>query len=484
MSRCGMLFPVRLSLLAIACCWLFGGVASAADSKPNVLFIFADDQCFDTINACGNSEIETPHLDQLARRGTRFSHCYNMGSWSGAVCVASRTMLNSGRFIWNANSIYNQSEKERQAGRWWPSQMKAAGYRTYMTGKWHCRADAGKSFDRVADVRGGMPRQTEAGYNRPLADGTDPWSPSDPAFGGFWQGGTHWSEVVGNHATEFLSDAAGREEPFFMYIAFNAPHDPRQSPQSFVDKYPADKILVPENFLPLYPFREAMGAGQSLRDEKLAPFPRTEQQVQVHRQEYYAIITHMDQQIGRVLAALEASGKADNTWIFFTADHGLAAGQHGLMGKQNLYDHSVRVPFLVVGPQVPAGKTIGKSIYLQDVMATALDLAQVEKPRHVQFHSLLPILSGQADSPYPAIYGAYLNLQRSIRTDQYKLILYPRAAKVRLYDIQADPLEVHDLADDAASKSIMKKLFAELLQLQQQYADPLDLTETFASLQP
>ncbi len=165
----------------IALLWVFViAVDASANDRPNILFIFADDQCFDTIAAFGNEEIETPNLDRLARRGTTFTHAYNMGSWSGAVCVASRTMLNSGRFVWNANAIHKDSEQEREQGRWWSEYMKSAGYRTYMTGKWHCRADANKSFDVVRDVRPGMPKDTKQGYNRPLAPGNDPWSPSDP----------------------------------------------------------------------------------------------------------------------------------------------------------------------------------------------------------------------------------------------------------------------------------------------------------------
>ena len=317
--------------------------------KPNILFIFADDQCYETIRAFGNQEIQTPSLDRLARHGTTFSHCFNMGSWSGAVCVASRTMLNSGRFVWRAQKIHNTSEQERKEGRWWSEYMKGAGYKTYFTGKWHCKAKAELAFDVATNVRGGMPNQTKEGYLRPRKDGSDPWSPYDPKFGGFWKGGKHWSEVVGDDAVKFLDDAKSADKPFFMYVAFNAPHDPRQSPKEYVDKYPLDKIAVPKNFLPLYPDKDGIGNGQNLRDEKLAIFPRTEHCVKVNRQEYYAIITHMDAQINRVLKKLEETGQRDNTWIFFTADHGLACGHHGLMGKQNMYDHSVRVPFMVVG---------------------------------------------------------------------------------------------------------------------------------------
>lgn len=451
-----------------------------ADEKPNILFIFADDQCFETIRSLNNDEILTPHLDRLVRRGTTFTHTYNMGSWSGAVCVASRTMLNTGRYLWYANDIYNSTEQEREAGRFWSEHLKAAGYRTYMTGKWHVKANAAKAFDVARDVRGGMPNQTSSGYNRPRADGTDPWSPYDTSFGGFWKGGKHWSEVVGDHSVDFLAEAADRDEPFFMYLAFNAPHDPRQAPKQYVDLYPADQVRVPPNFMFEYPHNEAMAAGRKLRDERLGPFPRTEHCVQVQRQEYYAIITHMDAQIGRILDALEASGKSDNTYIFFTADHGLAVGQHGLFGKQNMYDHSVRVPFMVCGPRIAGGDTNDTPIYLQDLMATSLELAGIKKPEHVQFQSIMPLLRGTGTGR-DAIYGAYLNAQRMVMAGDYKLILYPKTAVARLYNIKRDPKEMLDLAGEA-SLPIMQELFATLLRLQKDMGDKLDLVSVYPEL--
>ena len=472
-------FALGLIAFVVSLCALMP-VATAAE-PPNIVFIFADDQCFDTIAELGNEEVETPSLDRIARRATTFTHAYNMGSWSGAVCIASRMMLNSGRYLWDANAFHSQSEKEREAGRWWSEYMKDAGYRTYMTGKWHCKASAEKSFDVARDVRGGMPSQTQAGYNRPIVNPetgevTDPWSPSDPKFGGFWEGGTHWSEVVANHSVDFLSEAGGSDQPFFMYLAFNAPHDPRQSPAQYVAKYPVDKVRVPENFLPEYPFAEPMGAGRKLRDEKLAPFPRTPLAVKTNRQEYYAIITHMDAMIGRILDAVKATGKEDNTWIFFTADHGLACGQHGLLGKQNLYDHSVRVPLMVIGPEVAAGKKINAPVYLQDIMPTTLELAGVEKPDHVQFSSLLPMLDG-SPSPYDVVYGAYLNKQRSIRTARHKLIVYPTANAIRLYNIKSDPLEMNDLAGEPEHARTVARLFKRLKKLQADMKDKLDLGE-------
>lgn len=477
MSR-RFLLPL-FSLVAAFSCHAAWAAAPARPERPNVLFIFADDQAFDTVRSLGNSEIQTPNLDRLVRSGTTFTHAYNQGSWSGAVCIASRTMLNSGRSLWRAEAIYRTSEAERQAGRWWSEHLRAAGYDTYMTGKWHCTAQAEQAFDFVTHVRGGMPNQTPQGYDRPRRDRRDAWSPYDPQFGGFWQGGKHWSEVLGDDAEAFLQQAAQRDQPFFMYLAFNAPHDPRQSPQAYVDRYPAERIAVPASFLPEYPFQNQIGCGPGLRDEKLAPFPRTEHAVQVHRQEYYAIITHMDDQIGRILDALQRTGKQDRTYIFFTADHGLACGHHGLMGKQNMYDHSLRVPLIVAGPGIPADRRLDGAVYLQDIVPTSLELAGLAPPDHVEFKSLLPILDGQRERNYEAVYGAYLGLQRMVVRDGMKLIVYPRVPQRLLFDLRADPGERHNLADAPQHQATVKSLFQTLRSLQAEMGDPLDLAAVF-----
>ena len=457
-------------------------LCEAAD-RPNILFIFADDQSFNTIHALGNSEVQTPNLDRLVKNGTTFTHAYNMGSWSGAVCVASRTMLVTGKFVWHANKIYKDTDKlYRQKGKLWPQRLAKQGYETYFSGKWHIRAQADKAFDYCNHVRPGMPNQTPAGYNRPLNKDDKNWQPWDTKFDGFWKGGKHWSEVLGDDAVGYLEQAAKREKPFFMYLAFNAPHDPRQSPKEFVDRYPLDNISLPKSFLTEYPFKDDIGCSAKLRDEKLAPFPRTEYAVKVNRQEYYAIITHMDSQVGRILDALEATGKADNTWIFFTADHGLACGHHGLMGKQNLFDHSTRVPFFVVGPGVKPGEKIDQPIYLQDVMATSFELAGLEKQEDVDFQSLLPILNGSGKTQYDAVYGGYLQVQRSVILGDHKLVLYPKIQKSLLFNLKDDPLEMTDLADRSESAPIIRKCFARLLELQKETGDKLNLIDTYPAL--
>lgn len=451
--------------------------------KPNILFLFADDQTFASIRALGNDEVQTPNLDRLVRQGTTFTHAYNQGGYHGAICVASRTMLVSGRFVWHAKKLEARIQQPKQTAQLWPRLMKQVGYDTYFTGKWHIKARPEEVFDVVRNVRGGMPNQTPQGYNRPIEGQPDAWKPWDPQFGGFWKGGTHWSEVVRNDAVDYLAEASRSENPFFMYIAFNAPHDPRQSPQEYVDRYPLDKITVPASFQPLYPHADKIGCGKSLRDEQLAPFPRTEYAVKVNRQEYYALITHMDHQIGKILDTLEKTGQAENTYIFFTADHGLSVGHHGLIGKQNMYEHSMRVPFMVVGPGVPQDQRIDTPIYLQDVMPTTLELAGAEVPAHVQFKSLLPVLAGRRDVQYEALYGAYReDMQRMVVRDGFKLILYPAVPTALLLDLENDPQELNNLAQDPGQQARIKSLFKQLQKLQKQTGDELDLAKAFPGL--
>jgi arylsulfatase A-like enzyme len=480
-------------------------VLAMTAQRPNILFILTDDQSYDAVHALGGNEIQTPHIDRLAREGMTFTHAYNMGAWHGAVCVASRTMLNTGRFLWRAKAREKRLEQDAQQGLFWSQRMRQAGYQTYFTGKWHVQVDVHDLFDqgRVHHVRRGMPSQTEMGYNRPLESVPDRWKPWDKDRGGYWQGGRHWSEVVADDAVEYLQQASDDTPPFFMYIAFNAPHDPRQSPQEFVQRYPQAQIQIPNSFLPEYPYASAMGCGPNLRDERLAPFPRTPHAIQVHRQEYYAIVTHLDEQIGRLLEALRQSGQAENTYVLFTSDHGLAVGRHGLLGKQSMFDHSVRMPLIISGPDVPAGRSLSVPVYMQDVMPTTLELAGVQPSPEIEFHSLLPQIRASLSagspatdnseatpgdpvnptrSPYSAIYGAYRNLQRMITTDNYKLILYPSIQKTLLFNLREDPEEINDLAELPTHQTTVRRLFSKLSQLQKTMDDPLELGEIYPEL--
>ncbi len=452
--------------------------------KPNILFIFADDQTYQGVHALGNPEVNTPNLDRLISSGITFTHTYNMGGWNGAICVASRAMLNSGRTIWHAKSAEDSLYPTmKDSNQFWSQMMQKAGYDTYMTGKWHVKQNAETLFQTVADVRPGMPNSVSEAYNRPLSPNDTIWKPWHKKYGGYWEGGKHWTEVVGDHAVEFLDSAKNSKNPFFMYIAFNAPHDPRQSPKRFVDMYPLENISVPKSFLALYPYKDSIGCGTGLRDEQLAPFPRTKYSIKVHRQEYYAIITHLDEQIGRIIKHLRETGQDKNTYILFGADHGLSVGNHGLVGKQNMYDCSMRVPCIIAGPDIPENQKRDVQVYVQDLMATSLDLAGIEKPEYVEFNSLLPFIKDESKvSAYDEIYGAYINLQRMVRTEDYKLIIYPKARKLRLFNLKEDPEEMNDLADLPAFRNIKSELIERFKHQQKLMDDSLDLHPYFPDL--
>ncbi len=474
-----------------------------SNQQPNIVFIFTDDQTYRAVNALGNMDINTPHIDRIVEGGTSFTHAYNMGGWNGAICVASRAMMISGRSIWRARAFQEgwRNLDSTALSQTWGQLMESNGYDTYMTGKWHVLAPADSVFQVAQHIRPGMPvdqwshgammeklenddvslsEVMPVGYNRPLDENDQSWSPTDSSFGGFWEGGQHWSEVVRDDAFGFIDQASRSENPFFMYLAFNAPHDPRQAPQEFIEMYPIEDLETPESWLPEYPYKDDIGCSQMLRDEALAPFPRTEFAVKTHLREYFGIISHLDAQVGQILDQLEATGQMENTCVFFGSDHGLAVGRHGFLGKQNMYDHSMRVPLAVMGPGIPAGKRIDADVYLQDIMATSLELAGIEKPAYVEFNSLLPLIHGdREESHYDGIYGAYVDLQRMIRKDDHKLIVYPKISRVRLYDLSSDPEELQDLSTSPQYRNKAVTLFSELLELQREFDDPHQLGDLY-----
>ena len=229
---------VLLGLMLMACKRPEPSGVSQGAGPPNILFILADDQCYRTIHELGNREVITPTLDELAREGMAFTTTYNMGGWHGAICVASRTMFNTGKFLWRARLLEPHLDTLALRDQLWSEAMEKLGYETYMTGKWHVDIAPEKIFRHVGTERPGMPADTPEGYNRPLNENDTIWKPWDQKFGGYWEGGIHWSEVVADEAMDFLLQSSRSDDPFFMYVAFNAPHDPRQSPKACVELYP------------------------------------------------------------------------------------------------------------------------------------------------------------------------------------------------------------------------------------------------------
>jgi len=464
--------------------------AAAGQERPNFLFLFSDDQTFRALGQIGELPVKTPNLDRLAKGGLLFTHCFNQGGWSGAVCIPSRTMLNTGRTLWQSrDSTSTNAVSIAPGAALWGETLGQAGYDTFMAGKWHIPDAALKrSFKTIGPLTGGFLQSTTnngAAYRRPAPG--NPWTPDDPQWKGHWISTNgqivHSSVLIADAAIDYLKTNAARSTaPFFMYVAFNAPHDPRQSPREFLDMYPPQKLKTPPNFLPKHPF--PIENGFNGRDEILAPYPRTPEIIRVHLQEYYAMVTHLDRQIGRVLEALAASGKAANTIIIFTSDQGLAVGQHGLMGKQNLYDHSLRMPFIMAGPGVPKGKRNEALFNMQSLFATTCEMARIPIPESVQFPSIVPLITGEKKQLQDALYAAFLDRQRAVRTERWKLIRTPKAGAVQLFDIKRDPWEMHNLAGEPKHATTLAALDARLRELMRELHDPLAVEKVFIPTAP
>ena len=181
----------------------------------------------------------------------------------------------------------------------------------------------------------------------------------------------------------------------------------------------------------------------------------------------------MDEQVGRILAALERTGQADNTIVIFTSDHGLAMGSHGLRGKQNMYDHTVGTPLVMRGPGIPKNRRISAQCYLRDLYPTVCELLGIEVPETVEGLSLAAVLRGTAQSVRPCVFGHYSVVQRMIRTDRWKLIHYPKIGKYQLFDLPADADELNNLADDPAHRAILDELRRKLEAWQTKMGDPV-----------
>ena len=451
--------------------------------RPNILIIMADDHRHDATSAFGDPTVSTPVLDQLAADGVAFRQAHIFGGWDGAVCVPTRAALHSG-----ANPF--TSSISQQDGQWrgtqqipsslalMPEAFANAGYRTFATGKWHNdRASFARCFQDGANIFfGGMSDHDKVPTHDFDPSGEYPHEKMYIADG-------FSTEIFADAACGFLADYDA-DEPFFLYMAMTSPHDPRTAPPPFDTMYAPDEIPVPPNFITEHPFDNGNMRG---RDEELDTFPRTHAIVQRHMADYYGMISHQDREIGRVLATLEEKGLAENTIVIYIADHGLGVGQHGLLGKQNVYDHSIRVPMILRGPNLPAGKQINALNYSCDLFPTLCQLTNVAIPETVETTSLTPLINDDAESVRNNIFSIYRDVQRTVkaRTDdgEWKLIRYYVSGdgsvgsnRIQLFDATNDPWETNDLSQEAGQRGRLEQLAGVLAEWQLQVGDPLAST--------
>ncbi|HEV8130560.1 MAG TPA: sulfatase-like hydrolase/transferase [Acidobacteriota bacterium] len=416
--------------------------------RPNILFILSDDQRFDTIHALGNPEIKTPNLDKLAKRGFVFTNTYCQGGMIPAVCAPSRTMLMTGRSLFHIPQPNAKSYDGPTLG----GVFNDAGYTTLHVGKRGNSFLAGnEAFQQVIYCDKGVKEVAGQGEDSPQAQ---------------------QPKIVADAAIDFLRGHQG-DKPFFIYLAPHYPHDPRIAPKQFHALYDPARLPLSPNFMPQHPFDNGE---LYVRDEKLAPHPRTPEEMKRHLADYYACITHLDYHIGRIMDALREAGHADDTIIVFTSDQGLAVGgRHGLMGKQNLYEH-FKSPLIIAGPSVKRGQS-DALVYLFDLFPTLCDFAGINAPNECEGASLVPIIKGQKKQVRQYLFAAYRDYQRMVRDQRWKLIWYPQIKRFQLFDLARDPWELNNLANQPDQSAKLAELKKALAAEQKRYGDKIPPAE-------
>lgn len=440
----------------LLCAFFLGAHLLHAASPPNILILFTDDQRADTIAALGNPIIKTPNIDRLAHQGLAFQRAYMMGGLQGATCVPSRAMLLSGKSLFRVDEKLMSDET-------WPAAFAKAGYTTFVSGKWHNGAPSLlASFQQGRSIfTGGMTNPMRA----PLTD-IENQKLTRPAISP-----KHACEAFADETIAFIKNHKGG--PFLCYVPFDAPHDPHIVPDDYPIKYDPASIPLPKNFLPQHPWNNGE---MVIRDEVLLPWPRPADQVKSMIADYYRYISYLDGQIGRVLDALEASPFAKNTIVVFASDSGVARGSHGLIGKQNVYEHSMRVPLIIKGPGIPADQTTKAMCYLFDVFPSLGKLCGVTGPKSSEGIDIGPTLSDPSKPARKTMLFGYRNVQRAISDGEWKLIRYPQVDKTQLFNLAEDPSETTNLADKPEQAERVAKMKALLAAEAAAYGDTAPLS--------
>jgi choline-sulfatase len=412
---------------------------AAEPRKPNILFILTDDQSpFDFKFHNPESTLDSPNIDRLASGGMIIDAAHHMGSFTGAVCTPSRHMIMSGRTVWHLPIGPGASDcppklEENTIG----AVFNRAGYATMRTckqGNSYSAANTQFSVVHDATKRGGTAETGSAWHAERVLD------------------------YLGERKT------SKDERPFFIYFGLSHPHDIRDGTPELLAKYGATNHRdpsspppahpkqppLPPNWLPAHPFDNTIG---NVRDETSVSGVwkrRDEATIRNEIGREYACSENIDIQIGRVLKRLEEMGELDNTYIFYTADHGIAIGRHGLQGKQNLYEHTWRVPMVVKGPGIKPGVRVPGNIYLGDLLATFCDLTGIAPPETNEGTSFKPVLLGEKQAIRDTLYGVYNGGDkpgmRSVKQGDWKLIEYESTSsgvrETQLFNLKENPHEL------------------------------------------
>ena len=423
----------------------------------NIVFLFSDEHAGSVMGNSGHPVVRTPHLDRLAEQSYAFDNAY----CNSPICTPSRLSLLTGRFphqigAWDLGAI---ADRQYQT---WGDYLTEAGYETILCGRTHFNGtDRMLSFsDRLLDdlprwcnATGRPPRRTpdeRRGSNSHVAE----CGPGEHEH-------TKYDQNAANLAVDFLHEKAASpdDKPFLLYCGFMHPHFPLIAPPEFFSRYDPDTLELPTTWNE--PLESQHPIIQHHRWAWRNDIPPPEAVVRRALASYYALVSSLDAQVGRILQAIDTTPLRENTLVIYTSDHGEMAGHHGIWQKQCFYEPAVKVPLML---RLPSGETgrVAENVSLVDVLPTLLEAAGLEIPSDLPGDSLLGIARHQANEARRAVFSEYhhmgmLNAGFMLKRGDYKLCHYV-GSEPQLFNVNVDPLENDDLASKPEYATIRNEM--------------------------
>lgn len=422
-------------------------------SPKNVLFIFSDQHTRRAMSAMGHNVVKTPHMDGLAERGTLFENGY----CNGPICVPSRASLATGRYVhdiekWDNCKPYFGEEPA------WGHRLADAGHQAVSIGKLHYRQEG----DRAGFAQEHLPLHVLYGQGMLFTICRDPMPVSNKFAHLVHKSGegestyTQYDERITERAMRWLrEEGTNKDKPWALFVSLVCPHPPWNAPADFYAKYPLDDIDLPvaysQDERPRHPgledYRQFFGVRDEFDEETLRRVIAS----------YYGMISYLDDNLGKLLGVLDDVGLTSDTRVIYTSDHGESMGQKGMFSKCNMFEESVGIPMIMSGPGVPAGKRVATPTQLLDMFPTILQgtgVQPTDEDTGLPGTSLLQIADG--DVPDRVIFAEQHSAGAKsavfmLRDNQHKFVRYMEEGySPQLYDLNADPLELNDLAPDPA----------------------------------
>ncbi len=462
----------RFILNAAVLC-VFGSSAFSAPAKPNIVFFLADDQRFDQMSCAGHPYLKTPHLDRLAAEGVRFRNAYVTVS----LCGPNRACIMTGLYS-HANGVRkNWDDVIPPEIPILPQLLQQEGYESALIGKWHMPDLAQKrDFDFYFSFKG-----QGIYFNPKILEGARNAIRPEQKFEG------HMDDILGDAAVRFLKQK--HEKPFILFVWFKGVHRPWDPPERYKDLYreEAAKLPEPATFNDDYAGRPEPIRLAKMRVEETKDTTPWREFVRKHN----ATMKGVDDNIGKVLAALDATGLAKDTMVIHSSDNGFFHGEHHLFDKRLMYEESVRVPLLVRWPgQAKPGTTVDAPVLSVDHLPAILDAARAagRVPRAAAGRSWLPLLRGETPKDWRRRWwyeydefpdhDHFVRVHRGVKVEErWKFIVWiTDPGGEELYDLQTDPTEMKNLVNDPGSKDLLARMRKEFKEAKEEAGDPIEIS--------